>query len=144
MMTRNLLLLSSLLLLAACGDPPPAPEGDNALNGTGEGATLAAATVRPVWVGRNENPRANACTNRVQLRGESATARWSPAADSPVKATISEEVLACDREGAWTGIVFAGHGESLDYCNLNRRIRFATEYQGPCRSGWVLTSELAG
>jgi hypothetical protein len=131
-----------LLFLAGCGGPPPAPEGDQALNGVGEGASFAAATVRPVWVGQNENPRANACTTRMNVRGQDAVVRWAPAAGGPAKARVSGEVLACDSEGIWTGIIFPGPGETLDYCNLNRRIRSATEYQGPCRQGWVLTRAL--
>jgi hypothetical protein len=98
--------------------------------------------MRPVWVGRNENRRANACTRRLNVRGEAANVRWDPAASGPVKARVSGEVLACDAEGAWTGVIFPGPGETLDYCNLNRRIGGPTEYQGPCRQGWVLTSEL--
>jgi hypothetical protein len=141
-MTGKMWIALPLLLLAGCGGPPPAPQGDAALNGAGEGAGFAAVANRPVWVGRNENRRVPACTNRVALRGERATVRWSPGASGPAKATVTDEVLACDNEGAWTGVVFAGPGENLDYCNLNRRIGAPTEYQGPCRSGWVLSSEL--
>jgi hypothetical protein len=138
------LITPALFLLAACSGAPAALESDGGLAGHGEGAALAAVAARPVWVGRNENRRAPACTRRLGLRGETATVRWSPDANGPVKATLTEQVLACDAEGEWTGVIFPGPGETLDYCNLNRRIRAATEYQGPCRQGWVLTSELAG
>jgi hypothetical protein len=141
-MIRNLLCASPLLLLAACGGMPPSLTGDAALNGAGEGATFAAVAARPVWVGRNEDRRANACTNRVAVRGDSANVRWSPSNSGPAKAAVAGDVLACDVEGDWTGVIFPGPGETLDYCNLNRRIGGPTEYQGPCRQGWVLTAEL--
>ena len=99
--------------------------------------------MRPVWVGRNENRRADACSRRMEPSGEGVDVRWSPAADSPVKARVTDTVLACDSEGEWTGIVFGGPGQSVDYCNLARRISGPTEYQGPCRQGWVRTAEVA-
>jgi hypothetical protein len=139
---RTLAPLALILSLTACGSAPDVAISDAALAGQGEGDALTPVAMRPVWVGRNENRRADACTRRMQPRGESADVRWSPAADSPVKAEVSDTVLACDSEGEWTGVVFGGPGQSVDYCNLARQIRAPTEYQGPCRQGWVLTSEL--
>ncbi len=140
---RNLIPLVLALLLTACGNAPDVAVSDSALDGQGQGAALAPVAVRPVWVGRNENRRADACTRRMEPRGEGGvTVRWSPAADSPEKALVTDTVLACDSEGEWTGIVFGGPGQSVDYCNLGRRIAGPTEYQGPCRQGWVLTREL--
>ena len=141
---RILLPVSLALLIAACGAPPPFADSDAALDGVGEGAGLSAVAMRPVWVGRNENRRADACTRRMQPVGEGADVRWAPDAASPVKAQVSETVLACDPQGEWMGIVFGGPGQSVDYCNLARRIGAPTEYQGPCRQGWVRVSDLSG
>lgn len=143
------LFLPISLALAACGDVGNVAAADAAASGVGNGANLRAAASRPVWVGRNENRRADACTRRMQVRGARAQVRWSPtvaeAADGPVKAMVSGEVLACDVSAAgWTGIVFGGPGQSLADCNLARRIGGPTEYQGPCRTGWVRTADLAG
>jgi hypothetical protein len=140
---RILILFVSALALTACGAAPDVASSDTALNGTGEGATLAPVAMRPVWVGRNQDRRAEACTRRVEPRGEGADVRWSPDAASPVKARVTETVLACEVDGDWTGIVFGGPGQSVDYCNLARRIAAPMEYQGPCRQGWVRTRDLA-
>ncbi len=140
---RALIPLSFVLALTACGPAQDIAPSDSALNGQGSGDTLAPVAMRPVWVGKNANRRADACTRRMEPRGETAVAvHWSPAADSPVKAQVTDTVLACDSEGAWTGVVFGGPGQSVDYCNLARRIAGPTEYQGPCRQGWVLTGDL--
>lgn len=139
---RILPALLLILSLTACGSAPDLANSDAALAGQGQGEQMSAVAMRPVWVGKNANRRADACTRRMQPRGEGAAVRWSPAADSPVKAQVTDTVLACDSEGDWTGIVFGGPGQSVDYCNLSRRIAGPTEYQGPCRQGWVRTSEL--
>jgi hypothetical protein len=142
---RTLIVLLSTLCLTACGSAANVTISDAALDGQEAGDTIAPVAMRPVWVGRNENRRADACTRRMQPRGDAGvTVRWSPDVESPVKAEITEAVLACDSDGEWTGIVFGGPGQSIDYCNLARRIRAPTEYQGPCRQGWVLTTELVG
>lgn len=139
---RIIVLFSILFALSACGSPPDLAASDRALDGQRTGDDLAAVAMRPVWVGKNADRRADACTRRVQPRGEGADVRWAPEADSPVKARVTDPVLACDTEGPWTGVVFGGPGQSVEYCNLARRIAAPTEYQGPCRQGWVRTSEL--
>lgn len=141
---RAFLPLLPLLALTACGAPPDLADSDAALAGHGEGAQRTAVAMRPVWVGRNENRRADACTRRMEVHGAGADVRWSPATDSPVKTRVTETVLACDTEGEWTGIIFGGPGQSIAYCNLSRRIAGPTEYQGPCRQGWVRTGDLGG
>jgi hypothetical protein len=143
-MARLFLFALPLMLLSACGDAVDVSGADAGLSGQATADGLAAVASRPVWVGRNEDRRANACTRRMRARGENATVRWAPDAGGPVKATVTGEVLACETDGTWTGVVFPGSGETVDYCALNRRIARPTEYQGPCRSGWVRTSELAG
>jgi hypothetical protein len=141
---KKLSLFLTLTLIAGCAAPANVESSDAALSGQQTSTGLRPVASRPVFVGRNENRRANACTRRVQPRSETASVYWAPEASGPVKARISEEVLACDAQGDWTGIVFAGPGETVDYCALNRRIARPTEYQGPCRSGWVRSRDLAG
>ena len=133
-----------LLTLGACsGDNSAAIAAtDGALKGSGEGAVFAPVAVRPVRVGMAQDRRADACTRRVTPVRDGIDVHWGPAANPHRRATLSDAALACDADGAWTGIVFAAAGQSLSDCNLSRRIAGPTDYQGPCRSGWVRTAEL--
>ncbi len=134
--------LFPVLLVTACSSGRDVTTADGALNGQGNGDALTAVESRPVWVGRNENPRADACTRRVRIT-EASTVYWAPVASPVTKTSAGGEVLACDAVDGWTGIIFGAAGQSLADCNLARRIAGPTEYQGPCRWGWVRNASLA-
>jgi hypothetical protein len=133
------------LPLSACsGDNSAAIAAtDRAYDGVSSAGVFAPVAARSVRVGLGER-RADACSGRMSVTGDAPVAvQWAPGNRAPAKAAVEGQVLACEADGAWTGIVFPAPGQSLGDCNLSRRIGGPTDYQGPCRWGWVETAKLA-
>ena len=134
-----------MLPLTACSDDNSVAIAatDRAYAGVSSDGVLAPVTARSVRVGLGDR-RADACTRRMSVAGDAPVAvQWAPGNRGPAKAAVAGQVLACDADGAWTGIIFAAPSQSLGDCNLSRRIGAPTDYQGPCRWGWVETAKLA-
>jgi hypothetical protein len=131
------------LPLSACsGDNSAAiAASDRAYAGATNVGTLIPVAARSVRVGLGDR-RADACSRRMSITGVAA-AQWAPGNRGPAKAEIEGQVLACEADGAWMGIIFPAPGQSLGDCNLSRRVGGPTDYQGPCRWGWVETAKLS-
>lgn len=140
MALRPLLFAVPTLLLAACS----APEGpsDNATLRSGADARPepVAIAARPVRIG-TEGDRLPACAANARVAAAGTTVYWAPDETRVVKATLSPgtEVGVCEAADGdrWFGVVFAAPGVGFENCGIGRPRRSPTEYQGPCRSGWI-------
>ncbi len=143
---KQILLLPALaLMLTACSKPDEAAlaEGDAAFKGQMVDGELRAVAARAVMIGEG-GPRTPACTGRATIaQGTPRTVHWSSTV-GPAKAEVIGEVWRCETDGAWTGIVFPAFGQDSDECRAEERLASPREYQGPCRWGWVATSDLPG
>lgn len=126
---------------AACSKPDEAAlaRGDAAFKGQMIDGVLTPVASRPVMVG-NDGPQSPACTRQIMPKTGTVAVHWSPDASGPAKADLDGPALSCQTEGTWTGVIFPAFGQSLNDCDLSRRLRSAREYQGPCRWGWVETA----
>lgn len=144
-MTRSfsIIALSLTLSIAACSAPDEAAlaKGDEAFKGQIVEGQLRPVAARSVMVGTG-GADAPACAAVVRPKGASARVRWSNDPTSPVKAEVGGELMSCERDGEWTGVIFPASGQRTDDCAVSERRRNPTDYQGPCRWGWVLSAEL--
>jgi hypothetical protein len=156
---KQILLIPALaaslaLALTACSKPDEAAlaKSDEALKGQMAGGELRAVASRPVMVGqggaqasggRQAGGRGiSACAALVTIpEGTTRAVHWSNIV-GPAKAEVTGAVWRCESDGAWTGIIFPAHGQDSGDCRADERLARPREYQGPCRWGWVQTSEL--
>ncbi len=129
--------------LAACSSPDEAAlaKGDAALAGQTVDGVVHPVASRSVMVGTGERA-ANACAAVAQPAADKVTVHWSNDSSPPPKAEYAGEMWSCQSDGDWTGIVFPATGQSMGDCNVDAPLRRQREYQGPCRWGWVRTTEV--
>lgn len=149
-MLRRTLLVALPLLSAACSQPAPPP--DNAdLWSAGAEAVRRPVAARPVMVG-GEGPTLPACPSVSRVKAPGTDIFWAPDETRVVKARLpaGARVALCEAtpDDRWFGVVFPGpdKGGSMDECAVGRSRAEPSEYQGPCRSGWIRggTLELGG
>ena len=131
------------LALAGCSKGPDAAlmQGDAALNGQSAGGAVQPVLSRPVKVGGG-GAEADACGATAHAKAGTLAVRWSNSADGPVKAQVSGDVWSCEVDGEWTGVIFPAPGQAAEACEVASPVRDVREYQGPCRWGWVKTTDL--
>ncbi len=129
---------AAALLLAGCDKPDTQAlaSADAGFAGQSVNGTLDAVASRPVRIGTS-GAKAPACAAMARGRNGNVAVRWSASAQAPVKARIGGDVWLCETDGGWSGVVFPASGQDASDCNVDRALRSPTEYQGPCRSGWV-------
>lgn len=129
----------ALALLAGCSSAKP--PADNGLTWQTKGAGGALAS-RPVKVG-SEGPELPACPSISKVKAPGTTVYWAPDETRVGKATLPAglPVALCEAtpDDRWFGIIFPGPGADGDMatCGVARTVPDPTEYQGPCRSGWI-------
>lgn len=140
----SLLTLTLSLIVAACDAPDEAAlaKGDEALGGQMVDGQLRPVAVRSVMVGTGGREAAACGALATPKRGALAV-HWSNDPASPVKAQVEGEVWLCQSDGDWTGVIFPASAQSSDDCNVTGSVRTPREYQGPCRWGWALSTDLA-
>lgn len=135
-------IVAAALPACSSSDPAALAEGDAAFSGQpGADGALAPVVSRPVMVGRNGR-NVNACGATATPAGERLTVHWSTDAAAPAKATVSGSLFVCQADGQWSGVVFPATGQSASDCRVSLPVTSPREYQGPCRWGWVKTSDL--
>lgn len=132
---RPALPLSALLAALLAGCSQPAPPADNAPVVNGE--PLAA---RAVMIG-TEGPSLPACSSISRVKDGGTDVYWAPGETRAIKAKLAggASVSLCEAtdDDAWFGVVFPGPGTDESLCGVAKSVANASEYQGPCRWGWI-------
>ncbi|HWH18154.1 MAG TPA: hypothetical protein VNT77_07460 [Allosphingosinicella sp.] len=135
-----------LLTLAACGE---AVKQDHFANQATEEAAEAPAMSPgefPVRIGEL-GPNFPACsaagTTRNVDAGETLAVRAAPFdnAEETGRIASGSRFLICNRshDQKWFGIVY-DEAENARRCGVSAPVTSARAYEGPCRSGWVLSA----
>lgn len=126
------LLLPLLLASQTIGPPAPAvaPESD----------------VRAPMIGL-EGPQMDACGGvaRVATYAGEGVVRERPADEALESDRLPHETLVwlCEGAGEWQGVVYpSGEFQELGDCEVSVSVAESRPYDGPCRHGWVLASNL--
>lgn len=137
------LLLLTSLALAECNqtDQNAITSPDAAFKGQTVDGQVQPVANRAVMVGAG-GAQIAACAAMMQPKNGALTVRWSNSSTGPVKAEFDSALFACEGADGWTGVVFPSAGQDSDECLVSSPARTPHEYQGPCRWGWVETSDL--
>ena len=144
------------LALAACSqssDEPMTPDGGVTETASASNAPVDPRTTEdeytgpiplPIKVG-GDGPDMDACGTYAEVVEFDASGEDVPYVhDSPSAATKARDKLSagqgvkvCATQDDFSGIVYAGEGQSLTDCNTDSPLATEQNYTGPCRSGWV-------
>ena len=136
-------LLVFCLALASCGDPVEVANRLAADDGNLVADTVTAAA-RPVRIGEL-GPNFAACgaagTTRNLKPGEALPVRWAPFDNAGESGRVAPggRFFICARslDQKWFGIVYDEDGRLAERCGVTEPATRRSDYDGPCRSGWV-------
>lgn len=114
---------------------------DRALAGQQVDGNTVPIVSRVVMVGKAGRDKP-LCASTATPKSGALSVHWSNLDGPPPKASVTGNVAVCDSDGDWSGIVFPTPEGALDDCNVTGPATSPHEYQGPCRWGWVKTSDL--
>lgn len=140
-MRRSILLLS--LALAACGEPAIVANRAAETSESPEAAVVTPGS-RPVRIGEyGANFRAcnQAGTTRNLAAGEALPVRAAPFENAAESGSVAARArfFICTRshDQKWFGIVHDEGGTLAERCGVSEPVTRRSDYEGPCRSGWV-------
>lgn len=133
------------LILGSCGEPAAIANRSTDAN-AGEEAdtdtlTAAARAVRIGELGPNFQACTAAGTTRNLKAGEALPVRSAPfdvgAETGSVAAGARFFVCTRSLDQKWFGIIFDEDGTLAERCGVSEPVTRRSDYEGPCRSGWV-------
>jgi len=158
-------ILLTVLALSACGEPydskavsdasPAANAAEHAETSPSGTASTAPASGADTALSPNPEVRSvrvglgglafNMCAGTARVGGLNSrddtvlSVREAPSQDARERDRLDpdSEVIACEGIEGWQGIVYPREGQTLESCDPGRPISRPTDYDGPCRSGWV-------
>ena len=152
-MTHRLLPLAIPLLLLGCQDRPTGNTSYGSTTPRYERSqadgNLLTGSVTPVRIGELGSNFA-ACNAQGEVR-ERAAAGAMPVRAAPFEPARQTRQLAagstffiCSRslDQRWFGIVFDNAGQANRSCGVSAPIASRRDYEGPCESGWVSSSQV--
>ncbi len=141
-MRRTIIFLC--LALSACGDPATLANRADRDNEAAPEAAEVTPGSRPVRIGElGANFRAcgAAGTTRNLRASESLPVRSAPFDNAGETGKVAPEArfFICSRshDQKWFGIVFDEDGTLGEKCGVSEPVTRRSDYDGPCRSGWV-------
>jgi hypothetical protein len=140
-------ILSLFLALAACGEPATVADRGAQDNDAAPAEAVATPESRPVRIGElgaNFQACGAAGTTRNLKPGEALSVRRAPFDTAGESGQVASRArfFICTRslDQKWFGIVFDPGGALAEKCGVSEPVVRRRDYDGPCRSGWVLSA----